>query len=183
MVDPDNPNADRAGIDAQGRVRLRCASGDQPWKLVRESDFDAAKKSMVPRAMAADEELNVTNLDALKSALEDLKIVDVERKPAAVPADLRVRKIDNETRATLMERGFFVLSDPQDPQRSAGNPLEFRRHHPATGRRRPLHSPLRHDDRRVRRAAEKAKKKGSANPRRKTRRKTIPRPAWTATCS
>ena len=47
---------------------------------------------MVPRPMAADEELNASNLDALKSALEDLKIVDVERKPAAVPADLRVRQ-------------------------------------------------------------------------------------------
>ena len=73
-------------------------AGDQPWKLAQELAFDAAKKSMVPRPMAADEELNVTNLDALKSALEDLKIVDVERKPAAVPADLRVRKIDDETR-------------------------------------------------------------------------------------
>ncbi len=114
MQDPDNPNAIVLASAPKGEFNLEAPAGDQPWKLVQELDFNAAKKSMAPRPLAADEELNVTNLDALKSALEDLKIVDVEQKPSAVPADLRVRKIDNETRATLMERGFFVLSDPQD---------------------------------------------------------------------
>ena len=37
----------------------------------------------------------------MKSALEDLKIVDVERKPANVPADLRVRNMDDATEETL----------------------------------------------------------------------------------
>ncbi|MGO9110737.1 MAG: hypothetical protein ACLP9L_16065 [Thermoguttaceae bacterium] len=121
MQDPENSNAIMLASAPKGEFTLDAPSGDQPWKLVQELDFDPAKKKMTPRPMAADEELNVTNLDALKSALEDLKIVDVERKPAAVPANLRVRKIDNETRATLMERGFFVLSDPQD----RNGPLEI----------------------------------------------------------
>ena len=99
----------------KGEFVLDTPAGDQPWKLVQDLTFDPAKKSMIPRPMAADEELNVTNLDALKSALEDLKIVDVERKPGAVPADLRVRKLDDATMETLIERGFFVVPNRKDP--------------------------------------------------------------------
>ena len=99
----------------KGEFVLDAPAGDQPWKLVKDLTFDAAKKTMIPRPMAADEELNVTNLDALKSALEDLKIVDVERKPGAVPADLRVRKVDEATMETLIERGFFVVPNRIDP--------------------------------------------------------------------
>jgi len=99
----------------KGEFVLDAPAGDQPWKLVQDLTFDPAKKIMIPRPMAADEELNITNLDALKSALEDLKIVDVERKPGAVPADLRVRKLDDATMETLIERGFFVVPNRKDP--------------------------------------------------------------------
>ena len=39
--------------------------------------------------MPADEELNTAKLDDLKTALDDLKIVDVSRKPAGLSADLK----------------------------------------------------------------------------------------------
>ena len=39
--------------------------------------------------MSADEELNAAKLDELKTALDDLKIVDVSRKPAGLSADLK----------------------------------------------------------------------------------------------
>ena len=95
-------------------MRLR---GTSPGNSSQDLDFDAAKKSMVPRPMAADEELNVANLDALKSALEDLKIVDVERKPAAVPADLRVRKIDRRDHGDVDGTGFLRASQiPRTPR-------------------------------------------------------------------
>ena len=99
----------------KGEFVLDTPAGDQPWKLAKELALDPSKEKMVSRPLAADEELNVTSLDALKSALEDLKIVDVERKPAAVPADLRVRKVDEETLGTLMERGFFMVPISKDP--------------------------------------------------------------------
>ena len=102
-----------------GEYRVDVASGDQPWKLVEDIGFDE-KLDKVPRKMAADEELNTQSLDAMKSALDDLKIVDVERKPAQVPADLRVRNIDEATADTLMQtlvqRGFVpVPVDPKKP--------------------------------------------------------------------
>lgn len=113
MLDPES-NGLVLASSPKGEFVLDAPSGDQPWKLSQEMTFDAAKKSMVPRLMKADEEVNVTTLDALKTELEGLKIVDVERKPSAVPADLRVRKMDDETRATLAERGFFAVTNPQD---------------------------------------------------------------------
>ena len=39
--------------------------------------------------LAADEELNAAKLDEMKTALDDLKIVDVRRKPAGLSADLK----------------------------------------------------------------------------------------------
>ena len=39
--------------------------------------------------LADDEELNTEKLNALKTALDDLKIVDVDRKPAGLSQDLR----------------------------------------------------------------------------------------------
>jgi hypothetical protein len=92
----------------KGEYVLNAAAGDQPWKLVQELVFDQAKKKMVPGTVAADEELNTTNLESLKTALEDLKIVDVEAKPAAVPADLRANKLDEDTAETLADRGFYL---------------------------------------------------------------------------
>ena len=67
-------------------------NGTPAWKLTKDLVYDAAKKALVPRALGKDEEIDTKKLDDLKSAIDDLKIVDVERKPAAVPPDLRLRK-------------------------------------------------------------------------------------------
>ncbi len=103
-------------LNSKGDYSLDLASGDQPWKLTQAMTFDPAKEKMTPCPMAATEELNTANLDALKSALEDLKIVDVQRKPAAVPADLRVRNLDQDTVDTLEEKGFYVVPVSKDPK-------------------------------------------------------------------
>ena len=135
--------------------------------------------------MAADEEVNTTNLDALKSALEDLKIVDVERKPAAVPADLRVRKIDEETVDDAWQSAVSsCVPDSEDPN----GPLEILSNSGdislqlADGARYILR--FGSDDRRVFRRRREGEEEGRCEARQgQTRRKTIPRPAWTATCS
>lgn len=82
------------------------------WKLTKDLVFDAAKKALVPRALGKDEEVDTKKLDDLKSAIDDLKIVDVERKPAAVPADLRLRsQTDRVGLRFMQERGFFPAPD------------------------------------------------------------------------
>ena len=45
--------------------------------------------SWVAGKLAADEELNIAKLDEMKTALDNLKIVDVRRKPAGLSADLK----------------------------------------------------------------------------------------------
>ena len=47
----------------KGEFVLDAPAGDQPWKLAKERAFDEAKRGMVIRPLAADEEVNATNLD------------------------------------------------------------------------------------------------------------------------
>ena len=92
-------------------------NGTPAWKLTKDLVYDAAKKALVPRALAPDEEIDTKKLDDLKSAIDDLKIVDVERKPAAVPPDLRLRKeADAVGFESLQNRGFFLDNDPDGVQ-------------------------------------------------------------------
>ena len=62
--------------------------------------------------MADDEELNTAKLDELKSALDDLKIVDISRKPKGLSADLKVSadfagKDKTEPWSRLQDKGFY----------------------------------------------------------------------------
>ena len=85
-------------------------AGDPKWKMLADEVYGKDDK-WEPVKMAADEELNTEKLDTLKSALDDLKIVDVAKKPAGLSADLAADKsfLDNrEAVASLMQRGFYL---------------------------------------------------------------------------
>jgi len=89
--------------------------GEPKWKLVDDQKFKDGK--WVSVKLAADEELNAAKLEELKTALDDLKIVDVSRKPAGLSADLKASAVFSTRRdaiASLASRGFFVakLKDP-----------------------------------------------------------------------
>ena len=61
--------------------------------------------------MAADEELNAAKLNELKNALDDLKIVDVARKPEGLSADLKASPDflnKKESLIMLQGRGFYA---------------------------------------------------------------------------
>jgi hypothetical protein len=84
-------------------------AGEVKWKLLLDQLFGKGDK-WEPVKMAPDEELNNEKLDALKTALDDLKIVDVARKPAGLSADLAADKslLDNkDAMGPLMQRGFY----------------------------------------------------------------------------
>jgi hypothetical protein len=91
-------------------------TGDPKWKLVEERKFKFNKEKpndgqWAAVKLPADEELNTAKLDELKTALDDLKIVDVSRKPAGLSADLK-KAADftgkDEAFMSLMEKGFFL---------------------------------------------------------------------------
>jgi hypothetical protein len=84
--------------------------GDPPWKLVEDRVVNK-DGTFSPAKMAADEELNLAKLNELKSALGDLKIVDVEPKPKGLSADLKAAADftnSEEAFETLRERGFVI---------------------------------------------------------------------------
>ena len=92
-------------------------AGDFKWKLAEDRQFQG--KAWVPVKMAADEELNSEKVEAMKSAIENLEIVDVEAKPQGVSADLKVTGGLSKNRAvveTLANHGFFVVPMDGHPE-------------------------------------------------------------------
>ncbi|MGB9687588.1 DUF4340 domain-containing protein [Thermogutta sp.] len=106
-----------AGITPRSQVVLSYDDlGNPRWKLVRSLIFDLDKGTWTPRELAQDEELDTAKLDGLRTALDDLKIVDVRRKPQGISASLSADgsvKANKETAASLGEAGFFLASAQQ----------------------------------------------------------------------
>jgi hypothetical protein len=92
---------------------------DSKWSLNKLVKFENHKPH--PVEMAADEELNSTRLNEMKTALDDLKIVDVRPKPAGMTANLKANKKildDGEAVGSLMEVGFYPVEtvEGQEPE-------------------------------------------------------------------
>jgi hypothetical protein len=99
--------------DRRGEMTLAYNDTDAKWEAVKLRRFDPAasggKGDYVDVTLAEDEELNTETLNALKTALDDLKIVDVARKPAGLSQDLKAGQdfLNNrETQIELMTKGF-----------------------------------------------------------------------------
>ena len=71
-----------------------------------------AQNSPIPDGLSDQEELNKQKLDDLKSALDDLKIVNVERKPPGIGPDLKVR--DRAAQSSMVQAGFFPFPRTKD---------------------------------------------------------------------
>ncbi|HEY4759229.1 MAG TPA: DUF4340 domain-containing protein, partial [Thermoguttaceae bacterium] len=103
----------RVGVEKQnrGEMVLEFADQAQPhWKLIEDRKVND-DGTFSPNKMADDEELNVAKLDEMKNALNDLKIVDVARKPKGLSADLKASADftkNQESILTLASRGFIV---------------------------------------------------------------------------
>jgi hypothetical protein len=108
---------DGLGIVQRDKIKIAYNdSGEPHWKMVEDQQFvpgktrDAEAK-WVPVKMSDNEQLNATKLDDLKSALDDLKIVDVSRKPAGLRADLKVMADFTSNAAavqSLAKKGFYA---------------------------------------------------------------------------
>jgi hypothetical protein len=82
---------------------------DSKWSLNKLVKFEDKKPQAIE--MAADEELNSVRLNEMKTALDDLKIVDVEPKPAGMSANLKANKtiFNKETVQSLVDQGFYPV--------------------------------------------------------------------------
>ena len=86
-------------------------AAEPKWKLLKEERYQENRGS--PGKLAADEELNTARLDEMKTALDDLKIVDVARKPPGLSADLKAAAnflSNREAVASLADCGFFAAN-------------------------------------------------------------------------
>ncbi len=99
------------------------AADGADWKLkeLLEYPSDDPLADPVKVNVSEDQVVNTEKLDDLKKALDDLKIVDVARKPEGMSANLRADKdlvSDNEAVTSLATRGFFPV------QRGTGADVE-----------------------------------------------------------
>lgn len=84
------------------------AAEKDKWKLAADRKYKGGK--WVADQMPADMELDTKRLDEMKKALDDLKIVDVARKPAGLAKSLKENKdfsADESAKNSLMMRGFY----------------------------------------------------------------------------
>ncbi len=99
--------------DRRSEMQLRYDDAESKWTAERLQSYDAGKKQMVDFSLAEDQELNEEALRELRYGLDDLTIVDVERKPVGLSADLKAGSVllkDQEALESLMLRGFAPLA-------------------------------------------------------------------------
>ena len=120
-VDIDDYSIDvlQGFITPRGQISLDYNdTGDPRWSLAVDRVY--AKKGWTDKGLAENEELNTDTLNDLKSALDDLKIVDVRRKPNGLSETLKSSgsiNLDPEAERSLSKAGFHVIpvADPANP--------------------------------------------------------------------
>jgi hypothetical protein len=104
--------------DRRGEFRFNYDNQEAKWKAEELNQYDRQSQRMVPFELADDEQLNEEALRGLRDALDDLLIVDVERKPKGLSGDLKagedfLAKGNQETIESLIDRGFAVVPSQQ----------------------------------------------------------------------
>lgn len=108
--------------DRRGEMTLKYDSDESKWLPVELLAFSPESKGFEPYELAEDEELDEETLRELRNGLDDLLLVDVERKPAGLSADLKAGEDflkNQEAASSLIARGFAPL------QLEANGPLDI----------------------------------------------------------
>ena len=90
------------------------AVGAEKWSLVRWMTFEGQNLEYKERQLEQDKELDTDTLDSMISALNDLKIVSVQKKPMELASALREGKPleDIKTDTSMQETGFYLVELP-----------------------------------------------------------------------
>ncbi|PAY20674.1 hypothetical protein CKO51_05055 [Rhodopirellula sp. SM50] len=108
------------GVSLTKNYDVELAKDNTTWSLTALKEYDKtnplAEPTLVP--VEPDKELNSQKLNDLANALDDLKFVDVNRKPEGISANLKADKdfaADQEAATQLAGRGFIPV--PLGPNR------------------------------------------------------------------
>ncbi len=103
----------QVGWDRRGEFRLAYDDTESIWLAEQLQEFNTDKEELVDFSLGENQELNDEALSELRSGLDDLTIVDVERKPSGLSADLKAGGDflkDIEAADSLINRGFAPIS-------------------------------------------------------------------------
>jgi len=98
--------------DHRGELELIYDDDESKWTAKRLQEFDTEKGDFVEFTLDEKETLNEDALRELRNGLDDLEIVDVERKPSGLSADLKAGGDfvkNQEAQSSLIARGFAPL--------------------------------------------------------------------------
>jgi Domain of unknown function (DUF4340) len=98
-----------AVINRRGDLELAFEDKDNKWTAKKMVEYK--EKATNEKKLADDEELDSVKLNALKEALHSLKIMDIDRKPTQMSADLKADKsffTDLQAKQSLAERGYYA---------------------------------------------------------------------------
>lgn len=96
----------------RGEMVLSYDDAKSVWSVEKLLKWNEETREMVPDEIPPGEEINNAKLNEMKSALGDLKIIDVQRKPEGMSSDLKAEKdfIKNQQAIqNLMARGFYPV--------------------------------------------------------------------------
>lgn len=113
-----NDYSSRAGLTPQlvlsirkelrSKLKLGYDDTKSAWNLLESIEYDEQNQPHETQ-LADDEELNTEKLNTLRSSLADLKIVDVDRKPAGLDKTLQEFVLDEAAIESLLRRGFYPV--------------------------------------------------------------------------
>jgi hypothetical protein len=105
-VDPDRGPQNRA------LMTFERPEDKNEWQIVEMKKFDEEAEKYVEALPGEGEELNSQKIDDMRSALGELKIVNVEKKPAKFRESLAATgdvNLTQETARSLQRKGFYLV--------------------------------------------------------------------------
>lgn len=108
----DTAQGPRPSIDPRAKFVLAFDDKSSEWSPKALEEFDRTTGTYKPFEMPEGKGLNDDTLRELKNALDDLVIVDVERKPQGLSSDLQAGNEfmnNREAIGSLFDRGFYPV--------------------------------------------------------------------------
>ncbi|MEL6105148.1 MAG: DUF4340 domain-containing protein [Planctomycetota bacterium] len=111
---------DLQGVQYRRNYSANLKKDATTWELVSLKEYDANPLSPGTEVEVGDKKLNTQKLNEIGNALDDLKFVNVLRKPDGISADLRADKDfteDDKAAGQLIGQGFFPVKLGPDGER------------------------------------------------------------------